>query len=133
MLKKTEAKPFSVILTIPADRIANMMISFVESGDPVTHASKGGWCAGISLKFHTFPLWYASPETWSNDFTVAVDEVGDGKIKTHFIRRADLVRGLAILAEKYPDHFAMILRDDTDAPCADLFVQCVLFGEEKYA
>lgn len=47
-------------LEISAERIANMMISAMESGDPVTTAAKGGWCWGIY--WHTresamCPIW----------------------------------------------------------------------------
>ena len=37
-------------ISVPEAVIANMITSAIESGDPVTTASKGGWCNGIDLK-----------------------------------------------------------------------------------
>jgi len=56
-----------------------------------------------------------------------------GKEKRHKVRLKDLERGLGIMQTKFPHIFAQVLSGDTDAPCADIFLQCVLFGEEKYA
>jgi len=39
-----------VKIDIPNSVIADMFCSAIESGDPVTTASRGGWCAGINLK-----------------------------------------------------------------------------------
>ena len=34
---------------------------------------------------------------------------------------------------KFPHKFGKVLAHDTDAPCADIFLQCTLFADEKYA
>jgi hypothetical protein len=161
-------------LEIPADRIANMMISAIESGDPVTTARKGGWCWGIYCRGRDAELpssghWYSGPALYeADDFQIEIIEVADenafrwfyedgtprddddlfgggdcditvaknletGALKSHIIRRDHLRAGLAVMARKFPRQFGQIMDDDTDAPCADIFLQCVLFGEEKYA
>jgi len=126
-------------INIPADRIANMMISFIESGDPVTCAQKGGWCVSVGNKSRkTFKgdWWYAAPEYFVGSFKFEVIELDDettGHETKHMVRRADMVRGLTVMAQKFPHIFKQVLQDNTDAPCADILMQCVLFGEEKYA
>jgi hypothetical protein len=143
-----------ITIEISADRIANLMCSAIESGDPVTTAAKGGWCSGIyyRTKAHEPPkgYWYVDPAFYeSSQFQIEIHEVADenifdvhapdetnlasGALKIHTIRRKDLMKGLAAMAEKFPRQFAQILKDDTDAPCADAFLQAVVFGEEKYA
>ena len=141
----TRAKDAAVLrvrLDISADRIANLMCSAIESGDPVTTASRGGWCSGIyyRTKDTTPPKgnWYVDRPAFysSSDFQIEIVEVDDeatGHETSHIIRRKDLIAGLAKMANKFPSHFAQILEDNTDAPCADVFLQSLCFGEEKYA
>ena len=79
--------------------------------------------------------WYSFTETWANNFTVSVVEIDDettGHKTIHKVGPADLKRGLEVLAQKYPHHFAEVL-GEADASTADLLMQCVCFGEEKYA
>jgi hypothetical protein len=38
-------------------------------------------------------------------------------------------KGLAIMAEKYPHHFADLMNESDDADTSDCFLQCCLFGE----
>lgn len=131
----------TVQIEIPCDRIANLMCSAVESGDPVTR----GWCGGIyyKAKGHKLPkgwkgtCWYYDhPELYAADDLqleiVEIDEDADKPTK-HAVNRERLLRGIATMATKFPDEFAQIMHDDTDASTADVFLQCVLFGEEKYA
>lgn len=141
-------------LEIPADRIANLMISAIESGDPVTTASKGGWCWGIY--YYTINdeppadgIWYAEPAFWEKDFQIQIVEVADediydrgldmegniksGCLKVHTIRRKHFKEGLEKMAKVFPHQFGQVVRDDTDAPCADALLQSILFGDEKYA
>lgn len=134
-----------ITLTIKPESIAVLMISAMESGDPVTTASKGGWCDGIY--YHTKRskppealgngLWYTAPEFYeSPDFQIEVVEVDDettGHRTGHIITRSNLLAGLKTLAEKFPHHFADLLTGNTDAATADIFLQAVVFGEEKYA
>lgn len=127
-----------VTLDIPADRIANMMISAMESGDPVTTAARGGWCSAINLIKGARPIgaWYADAALWDKTFVIEVVEVDDettGHETKHRVDPAAMCKGLQVMAEKFGHLFAQIMRDDTDAPCADIFLQCILFGEEKYA
>lgn len=127
-----------VTLEVPAEKIANLMISAIESGDPVTTAAKGGWCNGINILRggDAHDLWYADPKTWDGDFLIEVIEVDDettGHETTHKVDRAAMERGLKIMAQEFPHIFAQILEDNMDAPCADILLQCALFGDEKYA
>jgi hypothetical protein len=120
----------------------------MESGDPVTTAARGGWCDAINLvEVDGKPLksirsrfpngnWYADANLYNGDFVIEVVEVDDettGHKTTHTVRRDDMVIGLQWMAIKYPHSFKQVIQDNTDAPCADIFLQCTLFGEEKYA
>jgi len=130
--KEQEEQTMKIEIEIPADRIANMMVSAIESGDPVTR----GWIADIRTDPKAEPLWYANPEFYAGTFLIEIDEFDEdtGKlVKTHLVGDLAFAAGLKVMANKYPGSFGQIMRDDTDAPCADVFLQCVCFGEEKYA
>jgi hypothetical protein len=142
-------------LNIPAETIANMMCSAIESGDPVTTAIRGGWCAGIYWQTKSAEppkgnWWIDDPSMYDkSNLQLEIHEVADedtfdwdktdaenvasGALVIHEIGRDDMAKGLKIMAEKYPGTFAQVIEDNTDAPCADIFLQCVCFGEEKYA
>ncbi len=50
----------------------------------------------------------------------------------HTLTLAKIKKGLTIMANKYPKHFASILQDNTDADTADVLLQCALLGEIVY-
>lgn len=63
---------------------------------------------------------------------IEVDETTAEETR-HTLDLAAIRRGLKVLAEKYPHQFADMIKDSGDMHTGDLFVQCCLFGEEKYA
>lgn len=128
-----------VRVTVPCTTIANLMCSFVESGDPVTR----GWCGGI---FHRDEDAEPPPGAWYYENPVmyeladlalkVVETGGDDDEDKHVVHHVDVRRmrkGFRILAEKFPSRFGQVLTGDTDREIADLWMQCVLFGEERYA
>jgi hypothetical protein len=145
----TDPMQVTVKYTITPEQISNLMISAIESGDPVTTASKGGWCWGIYWRDRNANppergLWYADTTFWGNKPRIQIVEVSDedkydrerdmeGNIASGALKVHTVAAGLATMASKYPSQFKEILNDNADAPCADLMLQCILFGEEKYA
>ncbi len=135
-----------ITLEIPAERLANLFTTFIESGDPVSTASRGGWCSGVfyKTKRHNPPRgkdgdpWYADPIHYRDGEAFTPLEVREYHEETntetkHYLNAAKVAKGLAVMAEKYGHLFQQIIADNIDAPCADIFLQCCLFGEEKYA
>lgn len=136
-------------LEISSMRIMQLFASAIEGGDPVTTASKGGWCSGIDLRGADWPMgegpadagtkaWWSDPEYFADSVhldieIIEVDDETTGHETKHTVKNADIARGLTVMAGKFPHLFAEVLNDDIDAPCADIFLQCMLFGEEKYA
>jgi len=125
-------------IEVPAHVIANMMISAIESGDPVTTAARGGWCSAINLIAggEARDVWYADAKLYEGDFLIEVVEVDDettGHETRHAVRPDDMIIGLRRMATQFPHLFKEVLGDNTDASCADIFLQCIVFGEEKYA
>lgn len=134
----------NITIEVTPDKIAQPFASAIEGGDPVTTASRGGWCDGIYWKSKNAGApagpkgepWYSNVKFWAGNFKVAIVEIDDettGHKTTHRIGPRKVRDGLAVMAREYPHRFAEILGDNIDAPCADIFLQCALFGEEKYA
>lgn len=129
-----------VTIDVPAARIADLLTTAIESGDPVTTAARGGWCTGIYWKARGVRppdhCWYNQSSNFIGDFDLQIVELADestGKEVAHNIDEEKVAKGLSIMATKYGHLFKQIMTDNIDAPCADIFLQCVCFGEEKYA
>lgn len=124
---------------ITRERLADLFTTAIESGDPVTTAARGGWCSGI---FHRSKRakppegnWYAEPSYYKPGLRLAVHEVDDettGHETLHRVGWPEIKTGLEVMAKQFPQQFGNIVRGDADAADADLFLQCVCFGEEKY-
>jgi len=136
-------------IDIPAERIADLLTTAIESGDPVTTAMKGGWCDGIHWRSAkaTPPAildaigrpvrWYSAPTLFrGKKWTLQIVEVDDevqGTRKRHHVGPRNVREGFKVMARRYPNEFAKVLANEIDAACADIWLQCILFGEEKYA
>jgi hypothetical protein len=127
---------------ITSQRIADLFITAIESGDPVTR----GWCNGVFLKSpgdkapddpHKGP-WYGNPRIYEDpDLKLKIVEIDDEAkptSKNHVIGLKEIQEGLQKLASgQYAHHFRDIVDENDDAATADIFLQFILFGEEKYA
>lgn len=130
-----------ITVNVKLETIRDLFVSAIESDDPVTTASRGGWCAGFYWRTKESEpprgLWYNDKPGWygSSAFQMQIDEVSDerkGTIKSHIIRGRHLRAGLAALAVHHPGAFANVLKGETDAADADSFAQCVTFGKLVY-
>lgn len=52
--------------------------------------------------------------------------------KVYWLDREKLIKGLQIMAAKYPRHFHDMLNENDDAATGDTYLQCCLFGEAVY-
>lgn len=82
------------------------------------------------------PEWtwpYVIPFTEGCALIITTEAAGDEGDKTERrLDRAALERGIQIMAEKYPRHFASVQSEDYDAETGDVFLQCCLLGEIVY-
>ncbi|MDH7796380.1 MULTISPECIES: hypothetical protein [unclassified Beijerinckia] len=127
-----------VNLEISPATLSELFSSAIEGGDPVTTASRGGWCDGIywRRRKHRGDYWYSEPETFAGAILIDVIEVDDeqtGHKMKHRLDERRIATGLKAMAERFPGRFAQIFDGNIDAPCADAFLQACVFGEEKYA
>ncbi len=88
------------------------------------------------IKTFNGPYWYADAHFFDGSFSILIEEVEDensGKVVEHILDNAKIKLGLEKMAVEFPHLFCTLLQHDTDATTADIFLQCCLFGEEKYA
>lgn len=64
---------------------------------------------------------------------VLIEDTEADKPTKYKIDLESIQKGLQIMAEKYPKHFADIQREDFDMNTADVFIQCCCFGETLYS
>ena len=137
--KKTTVKVM-VQVEVEEERISDLLCSTFEGGC-------GYWCRIMGYE-------YPSGKT-KDDFDFPHVEVvlAGGKVFMHdaeepdshyktldaaererwTLTREKLVRGLQVMAEKYPRHFADFHAENDDAETGDVFLQCCLFGELVYS
>jgi hypothetical protein len=142
---------FSVSLTFTHKMLADVITTFVESGDPVTCS----WCRKIRPSCTMAEAarrfgrpWYADVKLYQvqQNETILLITAENDKAPGDFekaITMADFTRGLALLAQAkdkkngaigiYAHQFQNILEDNHDSTTADLFMQLVVYGEEVFA
>jgi len=64
--------------------------------------------------------------------TVTELDPDDGTCKKHLLTKGKLAKGLALMADVQPLHFADALNGDDDAITGDVFLQLCLFGKIVY-
>jgi len=81
------------------------------------------WGEGTVYKHVDYPLTGGAVVCQVNDEDDPADLVLD---------REAVDRGLRLMAEKYPKHWADFISENEDAITGDVFVQCALLGEIVY-
>lgn len=139
MAAKTKTAAFTALQNVSAETVANIICNAVEGNHMTT-----SWCAGFHLKSDApkpqdedaRQPWYCNRNLYNGAFVIEVTEIVDestGKTKVHTITRESIHRGINIMADKWPAHFAdMVSEDGGDAITADVFLQCVVLGDIVY-
>lgn len=115
--------------------LADLLITVFET--PV-----GGWFYVESYikPMEPVPTDLAEYERWpyawyplvSGGETKIVEDYDSNRVNVHVLDLQRIRLGLQCMADKYPKHFLDFIEENYDAMTADTFLQCCLFGEEKY-
>lgn len=118
---------------ITPQRIADLMITAIESG------SSRYWCDGVYWRSVDVDPprgvngdpWYANPAIYEHpDLLLEIHDAEEAK--AYYVRLADIEEGLAIIAEKYPEHMMDILGESWDGVTGDVFLQCITLKDIIY-
>lgn len=64
--------------------------------------------------------------------SVIPEDEEDKKLPHYRLNLASIKKGLQVMADKFPKHFADVTNDNADATTGDVFLQCALFGDVIY-
>lgn len=130
---KVGIKPSEIGNLLCGEFECNPMAGWISAATPVAPEGRGltlgiNWYVDenfIGSKSFAFTIQYDDPDT---------DDEGDATgMKT--IRREDITKGLQIMAENYPDHWADFTHEDgahADAITYDVAMQCIVLGSVVY-
>jgi hypothetical protein len=118
--------------------LADVQNLLISAFDPASNAV-GYWCEIVdyvkpnSLDVRTSPdqiYRYCDYPVNEGGSIVIRETEGDGR--TFNLGLSEINKGLKVMHDKYPDHWADFKNDNEDNITADVFVQCALFGELIY-
>lgn len=123
----------TVPLRLPYDLVKSALISAVEGGinywadaaEPQPKRITG------DLDFYDLPLMSGLGYGW-RIHEIESNDSHNPEGAWHYLDRAALERAIALMAQKYPHHFADFIESSGDACTADVLVQLAVFGELVY-
>lgn len=125
--------PVNVNVTIST--IRNLLTCAIEGGsnywgafreDPnfiksITEADKDAYVKSEGGEY------YACYDIKNPYYCLRVSDAEGGT--TYNVTLENLIKGLGIMANRYPRHFKDVINENYDAVTGDVFVQCSVFGE----
>jgi hypothetical protein len=124
---------YTTSITVRTERVHNMLVSAFEGGSN-DWFHKATFLSGTPHKTPDL-VWYGEESVFAGpvSFTVVFDDPDEPGIRgMKTITQDDLLKGLTIMANNYPGHFADMLADNDDAETGDVFLQCVVLGDVVY-
>lgn len=126
----------TVEMQIAESRIQDMLINGFEGGI-------GYWATIVEYKLpegvEKPRNAYASVPLMEGGAVILTDreKVGrggdlDADAELWTLNRESMIKGLTIMAQKYPRHFANFIDENDDAETADVFIQCSVMGDIVY-
>jgi hypothetical protein len=125
------ARTITVPLSIKVELLTNLLVSAFEGGSTYWLRE----CDYLSPKEGFEAPAYSDEKFWitGGKMSLFYDDPEDEENRAQKdITIEDLLRGATIMAEKNASHFGDLISENDDAITADVFIQCVLFGEVIY-
>ncbi len=113
-------------LDIDPERITNLLSCAFEDGSAYWASVRSDLSDKRGQEF-----WFEAPMAGGH-IGIVLKDPEDGPINDAHLWTVDqqaCERGLKLMAEKHPRHFAEFMRENEDAETGDVFLQCVCFGE----
>ena len=132
-----EQQNFTVTLSLTAEQISDVLCSALEGGSNY-------WCSLVRGVKPTAWVFDSEPKRengrhWVHDYplnpggVIIFTDAEEGDEKELRLDAQALHKGLAVLAEKHPQHITDMLTENADADTGDALLQCCLFGEIVYS
>lgn len=128
MSEDTTTLPITVRMNVSVQSIKDLLCNAIEGGSNY-------WCAEINrqggITQEEAPYRQDVPFV-RNGFLEVKENNEDGEGRTFDLYVFNLLRGLELMAEKYPHHFKDFMDENADATTGDVFLQCCCFQEIIY-
>lgn len=122
---------FKVTREINIEDVSSLLCSALEGGSSYWYEI-AEFIEPPTLDYRTDPQTVSRHLDYplSTGGALIIDDVeGDKEYSGKRLDRESIARGLQVMAEKEPQHFADLLAENADATTGDVFLQCCLFGE----
>lgn len=123
-----------ITVTVSDERLAEVLCSAYEGGSNYWAKQEDG--KDSPYRFAETPIALGgipvAPLELIPGFVVTITDREADPPKRHRLTEAKLRRGLQVMAEKYPKHFADVMTEEGDADTGDVLLQCALFGKLVY-
>lgn len=128
-----------ITVDVPDDRVANCLVSALEGGSrhwstiKSYHKPKGA----LTFRLDKDQVFRHVDYPMSEGGAITINEFDEDRPrndpgKDHRLDRAAIQRGLQVMAEQCPRHFAALVGENDDAETGDVLLQCALFGKIVY-
>ncbi len=127
-------KPEPIVIhgrTIPEERIEDLLVNAFEGGSNYWYIinsfnyppGQTKQSLGIEFAHMQLPLRGGS---------LSIGDIEDRNVKEKILDRPAIIKGLQLMADKYPRHWADFIEENDDAITADVFLQLAVWGEVIY-
>ena len=131
-MSKVKPKEYHVFAAVPAQTIADLMVSIVESQASALWTTNIEYAKGFVAAVPSEP-WYSRAKYFESAFEFRVFDLENSK--WYCVGSKEVRDGLELMLRKSPHRFANILSDEIgswDTVDADCFFQYVVHGELVY-
>jgi hypothetical protein len=124
---------FTAAVTIPAQKIADQVITAIESG--IAYWAESADLVEPTGAEHLEQMRIGDPKVYEGPFKLKIvqqEEHTLGAGTDVFLTPENVQTGLTVMATRYGKHFQDMMDDNGDADTADVFIQCCVFGDLVY-
>lgn len=114
-------------VTVTPEQVTNLLTGALDGGSTY-------WARKVTKERFNGAEWASEAPMAGGSFVLLHDEpdMNDDTLCETRIDREACEVGLQVMATDYPRHFADLLNENDDACTADVFLQCICFGEVVY-
>ena len=120
----------AVTMKVSLERMKDLLTDALEGGSNYWYIIKDYRLpAGKTVKDFEFPH---NDIPFAEGGAALIGDLEDESVTPKWLDLPALIKGLRVMARKYPRHFTDFINENDDAITADVYLQCCLFGEVIY-
>ena len=112
-------------IEVTKKRLSDLLCGAAEGGSAYWARSNDNNHKEVGAEY-----WFEAP-LYENGFFTIEDQTYDKKYE-YRVTLGEIEKGLQVMAELYPKHYADFMSENEDAITGDVFLQCCIFNEVIY-